>query len=53
MPNAETITIHSVNITKSGTSSWFNLGLVTAGTAVGEAISRVMALFAKVFGFLY
>jgi hypothetical protein len=28
-------------------------GLATAGTSVGDAISRVMALFAKVFGFLY
>jgi hypothetical protein len=28
-------------------------GLTTAGTALGESISRVMALFAKVFGFLY
>lgn len=28
-------------------------GVVTAGTAVGEAISRFMALFANVFGFLY
>ena len=28
-------------------------GLATAGTALGESISRVMALFAKVFGFLY
>lgn len=28
-------------------------GLITAGTATGEAISRFMALFAKVFGFLY
>jgi hypothetical protein len=28
-------------------------GVFTAGTAVGEAISRGMALFAKVFGFLY
>ena len=28
-------------------------GLVTAGTAAGEAVSRVMALFAHVFGALY
>ncbi|MGF1669671.1 MAG: hypothetical protein ACFCU6_04415 [Balneolaceae bacterium] len=28
-------------------------GLITAGTAVGGAISRFMALFAKAFGFLY
>jgi hypothetical protein len=28
-------------------------GLVTAGTALGETISQVMALFTKVFGFLY
>lgn len=29
------------------------LGLVAAGTAAGEAVSRVMALFARVFGGLY
>jgi hypothetical protein len=29
------------------------LGLVTAGTAAGEGVSRVMALFALVFGALY
>lgn len=28
-------------------------GLATAGIAIGESISRVMALFAKVFGFFY
>lgn len=28
-------------------------GLVTAGTAVGDVMSRFMALFARVFGFLY
>jgi hypothetical protein len=29
------------------------LGLLTAGTAAGEAVSRIMALFALVFGALY
>ena len=29
------------------------LGIVLAGTAAGEAVSRVMALFARVFGDLY
>jgi hypothetical protein len=29
------------------------LGIVIAGTAAGEAVSRVMALFARVFGALY
>jgi hypothetical protein len=28
----------------------FGLGIVTAGTAAGEAVSRIMALFAHVFG---
>jgi hypothetical protein len=28
-------------------------GLITAGTALGEAISGVMALFAQVFGGIY
>lgn len=31
----------------------YGFGLVTAGTPVGDAVSRVMALFAQVFGFLY
>jgi hypothetical protein len=29
------------------------LGIAMAGTAAGEAVSRVMALFARVFGALY
>jgi hypothetical protein len=29
------------------------LGLAIAGTAAGEAVSRIMALFAHVFGALY
>jgi hypothetical protein len=29
------------------------LGLIIAGTTAGEAVSRVMALFAQVFGTLY
>ena len=29
------------------------LGLVTVGTAAGDAVSRIMALFAQVFGALY
>jgi hypothetical protein len=29
------------------------LGLTIAGTAAGEAVSRIMALFAHVFGALY
>ncbi len=31
----------------------YGFGIVTAGTPVGDAVSRVMALFAGVFGFLY
>jgi hypothetical protein len=31
----------------------YGFGLVTAGTPVGDAVSRVMALFARMFGFLY
>jgi hypothetical protein len=29
------------------------LGLIMAGTAAGEAVSRIMALFAHLFGALY
>jgi hypothetical protein len=31
----------------------YGFGLVTAGTPVGDAMSRIMALFGHVFGFLY
>jgi hypothetical protein len=35
------------------TRTWVYLGLLTAGTAAGETVSRIMALFAHVFGALY